>query len=117
DPEVGPGLDSFWRLPLYARALFELPVASLLKRLQALYEVEEPDELVVLTVSGDELARRLKQKRGAGTERELHEQKATLEQLQKGLKASLVPLTEAFPGVRVHELDTGSLSIVQACDQ
>jgi thymidylate kinase len=117
DSDLRPGLDSFWSLPLYAKRVFDLPVSALLKRLRALYAVEEPEEIVVLSVSSDELQNRLQQKRGAGTEGELHERKETLKQLQKGLQSVLGTLREAYPGVRIHELDTSSLSLRETCDE
>jgi broad-specificity NMP kinase len=117
DPELTGGLESFWNLPLYAKKMFELPVPELLHRLSALYAVDGPEEIVVLEASGSCLEQRLAEKRGTGTERELHETKEVLEQLQKGLRSALVPLRQAYPRLRVHEIDTSGLSIAESCER
>jgi hypothetical protein len=116
DPELRGGIDAFWLLPLYAKKLFELPVSGLLRRLTTLYGVREPEEIILIRVAQPGLQERLRLKRGAGTERELHEKGGVLEQLQKGLMAALTPIREAYPGVRIHEIDTTLKSVEQTCD-
>lgn len=117
DPEIGGRIEDFWKLPLFARRLFELPVQELLERLMILYAVEEPSELVLLSVSPERLEQRLAEKRGSGTEPELHERKDVLERLQLGMRSALLALGQAFPRLKVHEVETSELSIEESCDR
>jgi hypothetical protein len=116
DPDLRGGMRSFWNLPLYTRALFDLPQAVLLQRLQKLYSVEAPEQVIVLTLDPGSLRRRLELKAGARAGAELHEKATVLEDLQKGLEGWAQAFPKSFPGTRVDLLSVGSLAVAETCD-
>jgi hypothetical protein len=95
-----------WGIPAFLLRTFELPTDALVARLARLYHAEPPDVLVVLRVDGEELERRLRLKAAEGTQRELHERRGVVEQLQQALIAAAGAMGSMYPGLRVEIVDS-----------
>lgn len=110
--EVAPR--DFWSLPLYVRDLFALPQAQLITQLQAIYQTQLPDQIILLTISGDQLPARMAAKRGdTGMASEIHEQSQVLEMFQSGLQQTCAGLQVLKPGLTVDVIDTSDRSIAE----
>ncbi|MBI3541684.1 MAG: hypothetical protein HY075_00195 [Deltaproteobacteria bacterium] len=104
-------------LPLFIRALFDLPPPELVAHLKAIYRCATPNEVVLLKVSPTKLAERMAQKAAGGAQRELHEKLHVLEALQGGLEQCCRLLSTFAPSLEFHALDTSELSIEAACER
>ncbi len=108
----------FWALPLLVRELFDRPPEQLVPALKAAYHAELPDQIILLTVSAEALARRLAEKAGAegGAPPELHEKAQVLAMFQAGLAQSAGFLATLRPDLAISRLDTSDLTIAETED-